>query len=202
MKPALPTSPPLFALLAAAVLAAGCGSTAPSKLYTPEAQATEGARLATEARRIEVVSVRIPDLWDRPQIVLTKPGGEVDFNEFNRWAVPLKSEVPRIVTRNLTRLLGTQMVWLREDFPGAKPDLRVQVSIDQIEAVAGQQLRLEAAWAIRGSDAAAALKVGRSVVQEPLSDGSYAAVVAATSRALLALSRDVARDIAAIPAKP
>ena len=77
------------------------------------------------------------------------------------------------------------MVWLREDFPGAKPDLRVQVSIDQIQAVAGQQLRLEAAWAIRGSDAAAALKVGRSVVQEPLSDGSYAAVVAATSRALL-----------------
>ncbi len=110
--------------------------------------------------------------------------------------------MPRIVTRNLSRLLGTQMVWLREDFTGARPDLRVQVSIDQIEAVAGQQLRLEAAWAIRGSDSAAALKLGRVVVQEPLSDGSYATVVAATSRALLALSRDVARDIAAIPAKP
>ncbi len=119
----------------------------------------------------------------------------------NRRAICTTEEL-RIVTRNLSRLLGTQLVWLREDFPGARPDLRVQVSIDQIEAVAGQQLRLEAAWAIRGSDSAAALKLGRVVVQEPLSDGSYAAVVAATSRALLALSRDVARDIAAIPAKP
>lgn len=189
--------PALYTLALAALFLAGCGSTPPSTLYVIEAQAPANVRTVTEGRRVEVVAVRIPDLWDRPQIVLSKPGGQVDFNEFNRWAVPLKSEVPRVVTRNLVSLLGSSTVWLREDFPGAKPDLRVQISIEQIEAVAGQQLRLEAAWAIRGSDAAAALKVGRGVIQEPLSDTSYASVVAATSRALLALSRDVARDVAA-----
>lgn len=189
--------PALYTLALAALFLAGCGSTPPSTLYVIEAQAPANVRTVTEGRRVEVVAVRIPDLWDRPQIVLSRPGGQVDFNEFNRWAVPLKSEVPRVVTRNLVSLLGSSTVWLREDFPGAKPDLRVQISIEQIEAVAGQQLRLEAAWAIRGSDAAAVLKVGRGVIQEPLSDTSYASVVAATSRALLALSRDVARDVAA-----
>lgn len=195
MKPALQT------LALAALLLAGCGSTPPSSLYVLEAKAVPAARTATEGRRIEVVAVRIPDLWDRPQIVLSKPGGQVDFNEFNRWAVPLKSDVPRVVTRNLVGLLGTSTVWLREDFPGARPDARVQVSIEQIEAVAGQQLRMEVSWVIRGADASSATKIGRASLSEPLADASYAAVVSATSRALLALSEQVARDIQALPTR-
>ena len=195
MKPALKI------LALAALLLTGCGSTPPSNLYVLEAKAPSGARTATEGRRIEVVAVRIPDLWDRPQIVLSKPGGQVDFNEFNRWAVPLKSDVPRVFTRNLIGLLGTSTVWLREDFPGARPDVRVQVSIEQIEAIAGQQLRLEASWVIRGSEASSPIKVGRASLSEPLADASYAAVVSATSRSLLALSEQVARDIQALPAR-
>lgn len=195
MKPALQT------LVLAALFLAGCGSTPPSTLYVLEAPAAAAGRTAKEGRRIEVVSVRIPDLWDRPQIVLSRPGGQVDFNEFNRWAVPLKSDVPRVVTRNLVGLLGTTTVWLREDFPGAKPDLRVQVSIEQIEAVAGQQLRLEASWVIRGPEASSTIKVGRASLSESLADASYAAVVSATSRSLLALSEQVARDIQALPAR-
>jgi len=195
MKPALQT------LVLAALLLAGCGSTPPSTLYVLEAPAAAAGRTAKEGRRIEVVSVRIPDLWDRPQIVLSRPGGQVDFNEFNRWAVPLKSDVPRVVTRNLVGLLGTTTVWLREDFPGAKPDLRVQISIDQLEAVAGQHLSLEATWVVRTTDPAAAYKVGRSSLREPLADASYEAVVAATNRALLAMSREIAKDIQASPAR-
>lgn len=189
----------LSSVVVAAVLSAGCGSTPPSALYTLETKAAEGRSVAGDTRRIEVVAVRIPDLWDRPQIVLTKPGGQVDFNEFNRWAVPLKSEVPHVVTRNLSRLLGTPTVWLREDFPGARPDLRLQVSIDQIEAVAGQHVQLEATWVIRGVDSPATFKVGRTSLREPLADATYAAVVGATSRTLLALSEEMARDIQALP---
>lgn len=191
----------LSSILVAAVVLSACGSSPTSSLYTLEVQARDAVRTpgAPASPRIEVVSVRIPDLWDRPQMVTARPGGQVDFNEFHRWAVPLKSEVPRIFTRNLARLAGVQSVWLRDDFPGGKPDYRVFVSIDQIEAVAGQHLLMEATWAVRGAEAGAQLKIGRATLKEPVPDGSYAAIAAAASRTMLALSESVARDIESIP---
>lgn len=189
-----------LALFAAALLAA-CGSTPPAKLYTLEAQATatRSAAAASGKRRIELVGVRIPDLWDRPQIVTSRAGGEVDLDEFNRWAVPLKAEVPRVVARNLARLLDTDTVWLRDDFPGARPELRVQVAVERIEAYPGQQLSLEASWIIRDGEPASTQRVGRATFNEALPAKDQAAVATATSRALLALSEALAREIAASP---
>lgn len=179
-----------------AILLAACGSTPTSKLYRVSASADDSHRVAADRRRIEVVSVRIPALWDRPQMVLSKPGSEVSFSEFNRWADPLSSEVPRVVVRNLSRILDTPTVWLREDFAGAKPDMRVQVTIQRLEAVSGQGLRLEATWMIRAAEGAGS-RVGTTTISEPLADDGYDAVVIATNRALLALSRDVAKDLQA-----
>ena len=196
-------------MLSAVVLAAltvlfvaGCGSTPVSKLYTLTADAGDGQRVASERRKVEVVSVRIPDLWDRPQVVLSKASGEVSISEFHRWATPLKLDMPRVVVRNLSRLLDNSTVWLREDFAGAQPDVRVQVTIDQIEAVAGTGLRLEASWMIRPAGDGPA-QSGRTKLVEPLAaDASHEAVVAATGRAVLAMSTQIARDIAALPQAP
>lgn len=195
-----------FSMLAlaafAAVWVAGCGSTPAAKLYTLTADAGDGQRVASERRKIEVISVRIPDLWDRPQVVLSKPSGEVSFSEFHRWATPLKLDMPRVVVRNLSRLLDNSTVWLREDFAGAQPDVRVQVTIEQLEAVAGSGLRLEASWMIRPAGEGA-VHSGRAKLVEPLADAaSYDAVVAAAGRAVLAMSTQIARDIAALPQAP
>lgn len=182
------------ALALAAILLAACGTSPTSKLYRVSASADDSHRVAVDRRRIEVVSVRIPALWDRPQMVLSKPGSEVTFNEFHRWADPLSSEVPRVLVRNLSRILDNPSVWLREDFAGAKPDLRVQVAIQRLEAIAGQGLLLDATWMIRPADGGTP-RTGSTTISEPLTDDSYDALAAATNRALLALSRDVAKDL-------
>lgn len=179
--------------LAALVLAA-CGSSPTSKLYRLSASADESHRVAADRRRIEVSSVRIPALWDRPQMVVSKPGSEVSFSEFNRWADPLSSEVPRVFVRNLARVLDNPTVWLRDDFAGAKPDLRVQVAIQRLEAVSGQGLKLEATWLIRAADGGGS-RSGSAAISEALANDGYDTIVAATNRALLALSRDVAKDL-------
>ena len=188
----------LVTLVIATVVIAGCGSTPASKLYTLPAEAGDSQRVAGERRKVEVISVRIPDLWDRPQVVLSKATGEVSISEFHRWATPLKLDMPRVVVRNLSRLLDGSTVWLREDFAGAQPDVRVQVTIEQLEAVAGTGLRLEAAWLIRPAGEGAA-QAGRARLLEPLADASHDAVVAAAGKAVLALSSQIARDIAAMP---
>lgn len=188
----------LRALLIATVCVAACGTTPSARLYTLGADATEADRVATDKRRIEIVAVRIPDLWDRPQMVLTKSANEVSFNEFHRWASPLRAEIPRVVVRNLTRLLDDQTIWLREDFAGARPDLRVQVTIERIEAIAGERVQFDAAWVVRAVEGEAT-RVGRAAIVEKPADASYDAVVSATRRALLGLSVAVAQDINALP---
>lgn len=186
------------ALMLATILVAGCGTTPSSRLYTLGADAAEGDRIAAEKRRIEITAVRIPDLWDRPQLVLTKSANEVSVSEFHRWAAPLRAEIPRVVARNLSRILDNPTIWLREDFAGAKPELRVHVMIERIEAVAGEGVQLDAAWAIRlaGGDTA---KVGRAAIAEPTAGNDHEAVVTALRRALSRMSAALAKDIAAVP---
>ena len=190
-----------FVVLAfVAVIVTACGTTPPARLYTLGAEAVAVDRMVTnaESRRIELVSVRIPELWERPQIVLTKSASEVGISEFHRWAAPLKAEVPRVVARDLRRLLDTPEIWLRDDFAGAKPDLRVQVTIERIEAFAGEGVQIDAAWAIRPV-AGETVKVGRTTITEPMAGSGYDAVVNPLRRALSRMTGALAKDISAMP---
>lgn len=194
MKNALP------ALLLCTLLLAACGTTPPSRLYTLDTEAVAGDRVASraESRRIELVAVRIPELWDRPQIVLRKSANEVGVSEFHRWAAPLKTEIPRVVARDLRRQLGTSDIWLRDDFAGTKPDLRIQVTIERIDAVAGEGIQLDAVWAIRPVSGDAVV-VGRTTIAEQMTGSGHEAVVAALRRALSQMSKALAKDVLAMP---
>lgn len=190
-----------FVVLAfVAVIVTACGTTPPAKLYTlaAEADAVDSIVKNAQSRRIELVSVRIPELWERPQIVLTKSGSEVGISEFHRWAAPLKAEVPRVVARDLRRLLDTPDIWLRDDLAGVKPDLRVQVTIERIEAIAGERVRVDAVWAIRPV-AAETVKVGRTTITEPMAGSGYDAVINPLRRALSRMTGALAKDVSAMP---
>lgn len=186
-----------FVVLAfVAVIVTACGTTPPAKLYTlaAEADAVDSIVKNAQSRRIELVSVRIPELWERPQIVLTKSGSEVGISEFHRWAAPLKAEVPRVVARDLRRLLDTPDIWLRDDLAGVKPDLRVQVTIERIEAIAGERVQVDAVWAIRPV-ATETVKVGRTTITEPMAGSNYDAVINPLRRALSRMTGELARDV-------
>ena len=43
--------------------------------------------------------VILPDLYDQPQLVVRVDANRVDILEMQRWAAPLKSEIPRIHRR-------------------------------------------------------------------------------------------------------
>lgn len=186
-----------LALVLAAALLAGCASSPVARHYTLSADATESHRIAADQRKIEIVAVRIPETWDRPQIVMTRSSAEVALSEFHRWAAPLRYEAPRIVTSNLTRILDSRTLWLRRDFVGMQPDLRVQVAIDQIDAAPAEGFQLKAAWLIRSENGVA--KSGRTVIAEPLAAATHEAVVTAAGRALLTLSIAIAKDIQTLP---
>ena len=132
---------------------------------------------------------------NRPQIVTRTGKNELRLAEFAQWAEPLRSNVSRVLIENLSVLLGTDQVIL---FPKRVPipiDYQVAVKVTRFDVVSGGSAQLDARWAIFAEGGKPLLRKGQSSFSEPVGGPDYAAMVAAESRALEALSRELAGAI-------
>ena len=136
----------------------------------------------------------LPEVVDRPQLVVRIGANEVAILEQHRWAEPLKSEIPRLIARTLSQLLGASRVSAYPESTGQEAGLRVAVDILRFEAVPGIDASVEAVWSVRRLPGGKPT-MGRSVVREPIAGEGYDAVVAAYARVLAMLSHDIARAV-------
>jgi uncharacterized protein len=180
-----------------AVATAGCSRSPRVTFYTLEPGAqVETAAAVTVVPAIAVGPVTLPELVDRPQLVVRVAANRVEILETHRWAEPLKSEIPRLIAENLRRLLGSRRVSSYLQHAGVDADYRVLVDIQRFESSPGEAVTVEAVWSLRRA-AGGTPKTGRSLVREPVDAVGYDPMVAAYGRALLAVSRDLAGAIRA-----
>jgi uncharacterized lipoprotein YmbA len=177
---------------AAITLLAACSSPR-SNFYTLSPDTTLESAGAPLSVSVVVGPVTVPDLVDRPQLVTRVSGNEVKLNEFARWGEPLKSGVADVIAADLTRLLGSQRVSVSSQMVAGTEAYRVRVDILQFDSMPG-----EALWTVRVTGRTALL-TGRSTIREPVQGADDAALVAAHSRALAAVSRDIAAAIRSAP---
>lgn len=118
----------------------------------------------------------------------------VDILETHRWAESPKSEIPRIIAADLGILLKSARVSTYPQNAGLEADYRVLLDIQRFEMTNGEGVGLEVIWSVRRSDGGVP-KTGRTVVSEPISSPGYDALVAAQSRALATVSRDLAQAL-------
>ena len=173
---------------------AGCSRSPRVTFYTLNATATTEAA-APAAVSVAVGPVTLPSLVDQPQLVVRTSVNQVDILEMHRWAEPLKSGIVRIIAADLAALLPQARVSSYPQNAGLDADYRVQVDIQRLEMTAGEGVALDALWSVRRTGEGASPKTGRSVVSEPARAGGYDALVAAQSRALAVVSRDLARAV-------
>jgi uncharacterized lipoprotein YmbA len=187
----------IVAVCLAAALAAGCSRSPRVTFYTlePAAQIDTTATVTT-IPAVVVGPVTLPEVVDRPQLVLRVAANRVDIMEEHRWAEPLKSEIPRLIAENLGRLLGSRRVSSYLQHAGADAEYRVLVDIQRFESSPGEAVTVEAVWSLRRVGGGAP-KTGHSLVHEPVAAAGYDPLVAAYSRALLAVSTDLSRAIRA-----
>ena len=173
---------------------AGC-STPKARFY---ALSAPGQPASKALYSVAVGPVSVPEAVDRPQLVLRNAGNEVTIAEQTRWAGPLKSEVPRVLAANLAQALGDAYVSAYPQSTVSGADYVVVVDIQRFESAPGEAATIEALWAVRaakGKDGAP--RNGRSVVREPAQGKDDDALVAAHSRALMSISRDIAEAVRA-----
>lgn len=176
-------------------LVAGCGTSPQVRYYTlnaveaPAVAAVPGKAALT----VTVGPVSVPDAVDRPQIVLRVAPNRVERSEFERWGEALKFAVPRVVAASLARELASAQIFVYSpSVPAA--DFRVLIDVERFDSEPARAVTVEASWSIlprvKGEP-----KTGRSVVREPVAAAGYDALVAAHSRALAAVSRDIAEAL-------
>jgi uncharacterized lipoprotein YmbA len=172
-------------ILAAGLLLAACASTPVTQFYTLEPLATSGIATATIALRIGHVTV--PELVDRPQMVLRSGANQVNLIEQRRWAESLRSAIARVVAANLAT---------PKSVTGAATTT-VDLEVTRFDSQLGVAVDLAANWRLR--PASGIVRSGSMNWHEPVSGNDYADLAAAHSRALAELSRQIAASAEARP---
>jgi len=191
----------LTTLCLALLLLSGCSSPRVT-FYTLDASATaEATAPSPPVDPVAIGPVTLPDRLDRPQLVVRTSANRGDILETHRWAESLKSEIPRIIAANLDILLKPTRVSVYPQNSGLDAVYRILVDIQRFEMTAGEGVALDALWSVRRSDGGTVTS-GRSVVSEPAGAAGYDALVAAQSRALAVVSRDLAHALRGLPTVP
>jgi uncharacterized protein len=185
----------LALLIGAGVLLSGCGSSPVTRFYTLNPVAAPAAADARGSITVVIGAVSLPDGLDRPQIVLRGAGNQVTFSEFERWLGSPKDEIALAIAGGLKQALGGASVFAGPMSAGMSADVVVLLQVQRFDSVLGDAATVEAAWQVVPAKGAA--KAGQSSVREPAGGPGYDALLAAHSRALAAVSRDIAAAIRA-----
>lgn len=188
------------ALVAAlTVMMVGCLASKSERFYALSDQraAASVVPLARFPGTVLVSPVQIPELVDRPQLVVREEDGRLAVLEQQRWAEPLDAGIGGLLAKQLSRRLVGADVSATEDVL-RRPDLRVAVDVQAFEIRVGQGITLEALWTVTGANGV--LGRGKTRAVKPANGGGYDAVAVAASLAVDAVSADLARAIVALTA--
>jgi len=189
---------PVFSLVAlfagSLLLMSGCATSPRSQFYTltPVAHRSESPA-AGAMPSVAIASVTIPELVDRPQLVVKIDDAKVDLLETHRWAEPLKDALSLTIAENISRLLASDKVSSYPQAVSLSADYKVYVDVRLFE-FAGDHVELDALWAIRRADDRPAGN-GRSRRREAVTAGGYEAVVTAFSRGVAGISHDIVQGL-------
>jgi uncharacterized lipoprotein YmbA len=176
---------------------AGC-ATPPSKFYILSSVATDAtAQPALLATAIGVGPVALPKYLDRPQIAVRSGANELFYNETHRWAEALQDNVTNVLAQNLALLVPTDKVSV---FPWGRLtaiDYQVVVEISRFDADASGSVVLSANWKLYREESREVVAQRKTVFTEPVGGTAYTDIVAAQSRALAALSHEIATAVRA-----
>ncbi len=167
-------------IVAVALLLTACAGSPDNRYYTlsaaAPAQVSSGGRPA-----VHLAALRLPELYDRPQMVTRTGPQSVDIDEYDRWAEPLE--------RMATRILAQDLAARRT---GGAESPSAFVLVDEFAADRSGTARLSGSWKITETDGTTRSRAFS--LAEPLSGGDPAAAAAAMSALLGKLADEIDRN--------
>jgi uncharacterized lipoprotein YmbA len=152
--------------LMALLVMTACSSSPEIRYYTLSSERPSPSVAAATARApvgpYVFDAVTIPDLLDRPQIVLRTSPNAVEVLDYDRWAAPLPDQLQRVLAAELSARLGPNAV-IDPGLPeNSRADRRITVSILAFDPVRRGESSLEASWVISDVKSRPAVTPGKS----------------------------------------
>jgi hypothetical protein len=179
----------ILMLSLAAVLLSACASSPSTRFHALATPVPGPGARVLDGPVVAVGPVAIPDAVDRPQLVIRRGGTGLSIEEFERWAAPLRGELARALAEHLAVLRPDARVAVAAA-AGASPQYRVAVEVRRFDLVPGEGATLDAVWTVAVEGRAP--HSARTVVAEAGGGPGIDALVAAQSRAVERLARDIA----------
>ena len=188
-----------WAFLLTVFFVTACSTTSPVAYYTlntlPEMQQEIPAAVMDDTLAIGVGPVEFPKFLDRPQIVTRKSQNQIEVSEFHRWAGSFPGDFSRVLAKNISILLPTDRVAVYPWGEQFSPTYRIKLDVEQFDGQVGERVVLEVTWMVTDQEGTNKLLVRKSLIEEPVSDKNYEALVEAKSNALNTLSRTIVEEI-------
>ena len=141
---------------------------------------------------IGISPVTLPKYLRKSQIVTRTGSNELHLAEYDRWAGKIEEDIGRVITENLGHILGTDKVISYASMEAIDLDYTIKIDISRFDGRLGGDLELFARWAIFDNQDKALNGIKATYITEPTEGNGYADMVAAQSRALYDLSRELA----------
>ncbi len=147
--------------------------------------------------KIALRPISVPDLLDRPHIVLRTGEATVEVSEFRRWGGNLKKEIARVLVENLNFLLRDFPAIAATDDLAMAPDIVLALQVQRFDGRPGGEVSLHALWTLTRAQAAGERLVKESRILVPCETPGFEGFVQAHSRAIALLGREIAAAVRA-----
>ena len=182
----------IVALLSLAAVA--CAS-APEHLYTLETAYPHPAARGVDAAVVVVGPISVPELIDRPQLVVHEGDYTIVISEQERWAAPLKESLPRVLAAELDRQSQHTRFLAASSVPVATPSAHLVIDITSLDINRDRGVTVVAQWAYRPVTNSAKPIERVSEVHADVTAPGYAGFADGVRRATVALADGIAAEL-------
>lgn len=191
-------------LAAITLAAAGCskplgGSDEPSRFFVlspePVQHSAQAQSASARGSIIGVSRVELADHLRREAIVTRSSDNRVEVADLDLWAAEPQEIITTVLADNISNMVPTERVILLPSSRTIPLDYRVQVGISTFEQGPDGTVKLVAGWQVFKGDDFGLLSMRKSTISEPVEGEGYDAIVAAMSKALGELSRQITAEI-------
>jgi uncharacterized lipoprotein YmbA len=177
------------------------GKSQSSRFYTLSVmEQTETGALANSPARdaaIGIGPIKIADYLDRSKIVTRTGDNRIELAEYDQWAGSFEDNLTHVLAENIGAMVPTERIYLYPWRTTLPIDYQVVLDIVRCDGRLGETVDLVVRWRLMDGGQKDVLAIRRSSIREAVNGAGYEALVAAQSRALAALSREIAEAIQA-----
>lgn len=188
---------PSLALVLLTLVGAGCAKSPPPDFYLLAPGAPTQLPGFEDGVAVGVGPVELPPHLDRNQIVSRDSQVKLRLSERNQWAEPIKVGFTRVLLVTLGLELDSNRIYGLPTRRRQTLDYQIAVDVLRFDGELGKEVVLGARWTLLGGDGETVLVSKVSQVREPASAEDYEAFVAAQSRAVEQIGREMAAAITA-----